>query len=196
MDFLRTYGKELVSVAVPVLSAVVTWLSRARVRLTCSTPHGFTFLVQQPLRDPQGNVITPTQTVHTRSFWFRNDGRATAHNVEIVFNYQPLCLNVWPSRHFEVRVEPDGRYTLTFATLAPKENLGCELLNVNIDLPGLVTVRCDEELGRDVPMYPQPVVARWRAWVVLVLAFLGLVSAIYLILIGLQWLILKTPTVL
>ena len=67
---------------------------------------------------------------------------------------------------------------------------------MNNNLPGLVTVRCDEMLGIHVAMSPQPVTARWKITVVTVLAFLGLIAAIYLLLIILQWLILKTPSTL
>jgi hypothetical protein len=196
MDFFRAYAKEIVSLIVPAVSAIFARLSRARVRLTYSTPHGFTFLVQEPLRNQQGQVINPTQAVHTRSFWFRNQGRAPAHHVEIVFNWKPPCLNVWPSRHFEEKIEADNRYVLIFASLAPGESFGCELLSVNRELPHLITVRCDEGVARAITMLPLPMVPRWRVWVILVLAFLGFVAAIYLTLICLQWLILRTPPTL
>ena len=196
MEFLRTYAKELVSLTVPVLSGLITWLTRNSVRLTYAMPHVFTFLVQQPLHNAQGNVVSATQTAHTQSVWFRNAGRAIAHNVEIVFNWKPMCLNIWPSRHFTESVEPDGRYVLTLATLAPREEFGFELLNINNKLPELITVRCDEGQGRLVRMYPQPAVARWRIRVALFLMFCGFVAVIYLLLIALQWLILKTPSAL
>lgn len=194
MEFLKTYAKELVALFVPCLSAIIARLKETRVRLTYSTPHGYTFLVQEPLRGPQGAVISPTQAVHTRSFFFRNAGRAIAHNVEIVFNWKPLCLNVWPSRHFEENTEPDNRYVLIFASLAPGEFFGCELLSVNNDLPALITVRSDEMFGIPVSMSPQPIVPRWRTMWVTALAFIGLAAGIYLLLIGLQWLILNTPS--
>lgn len=196
MDFFRTYAKEIVSVAVPILSAIIGRLSRSRVRLTYSTPHGFTFLVQEPLRNAAGEVIKATQTVQTRSIWFRNSGRAIAHHVELVFNWKPLCINNWPARHVEERIEADGRYVLILESLAPSEDFGCELLAVNKDLPQIITVRCDEGTGRLIRMHPQPSVARWRVWLILALAFIGFVAAIYLLLVILQWLILKTPSAL
>jgi hypothetical protein len=196
MELVRTYAKELVSLAIPFVSTVLAWLSKSQPRLTYSTPHGFTFLVQEPLRNAEGQVVNPTQLVHTRSFWFRNQGRATAHKVEIVFNWKPRCVNIWPPRHFDERIEPDNRWVLGFDSLAPQEGVACELLAVNNDLPALMTVRCDEGMGRLIVMAPQPVVVRWRVRLLLVLAFIGFVAAIYLVLVTLQWLVLRTPAVL
>jgi hypothetical protein len=196
MDFLKTYAKELFSLAVPIVSAIVTRLLRARVRLTYASPHGYTYLIQEPLRNAEGVVINPMQNVQTRSFWLRNDGTATAHKVEVIFNWKPLSLNVWPIRHFDAKTEPDNRYVLTFETLAPREDLGFEILSVNANLPDLVTFRCEEAVGKKVTMYPQRTVPNWARRLIIGVLFLGAAAAVYLFIIALQWLILKTPIAL
>lgn len=196
MEFFRTYAKELIALLVPVITGIINWLFRSSVRLIYSTPHGFTFLVQQPLIDPQGTVIKQTQTVHTRSYFFQNGGRGTAHHVEIVFNWKPPFMNIWPSRHYEEKTEVDSRYVLFFDSLAPRENFGLELLSINQDLPDLITVRCDEGMGRKVTMYPQQVLANWIIVTLRALLFVGFVSSIYLVIVLLQWLVLRTPLAL
>jgi hypothetical protein len=196
MDFLRTYAKELFSLLVPIVTATISYVMRLQVRLRYSIPHGFTFLVQEPLRDADGKIVQQTQTMHTQSFFFRNEGRAIAHHVELVFNWKPFCLNIWPIRHYETKTDADGRYVLIFETLAPREYLGCELFSINKQLPNLITFRCDEGIGKKVDMYPQRTLPLWLVRILALMLFVGLAATVYLILIILQWLVLKTPIAL
>lgn len=192
-SFLQTYGKEFVSVLVPIILWALNYVFRARAKLHLSMPHAFKFLVQEPLRDEDGNEISPTQSAHTRSFLVSNSGRATATKIEIVFNWKPLCLNVWPPRHFEEIQEADGRYTLTFESLAPNEYLGLHVLTVNNELPNLVSARCDQCVAENVDMYPQPHVPTWKRRVAVFLLFAGIAAVVYGLIILLQFVILKTP---
>lgn len=192
-SFLQTYGKELVAVLVPIILWVLNYAFRAQAKLHLATPHAFTFIVQEPLRDEQGNEISPTQTVYTRSFLVSNGGRATATKIEILFNWKPLCLNVWPPRHFEETQEPDNRYTLIFDSLAPNENLSLHVLSVNNELPNLVSVRCDQCVAKIVDMYPQPHVPTWKRRLAVFLLLAGIATVVYALMILLQFVIIKTP---
>jgi len=193
MTFLETYGKEIVSLLVPILTWVLNGFFKAKAKLQVALPHQFTFLVQQPLIDAEGKQISPTQTVKTNSFIIRNAGREPANKVELVFNWKPMCLNLWPVRHYEEHVEPDSRYVLIFDSLAPGEVLGVEVLSVNQDLPNLVTVRSAQCIAQNLNMYPQPVVSNSVRIGATVLMALGLAAAVYLAIILVQFLVLKTP---
>ena len=193
MSFLETYGKEVVSLLVPVVSWVIGTYFRARARILVSAPHKFTFLVTEPLRNEKGDVVAPTQVVHTISYMLSNSGRETATKVEFVFNWKPLCVNFWPTRHFTAYEENDKRYVVVFDSLSPGEILGCELLAVNQNLPDLTLVRSDQCLARWVPMEPQPLVKAWQRRLGVFLVVLGAAALIYWGIILLQFLILKTP---
>lgn len=193
MTFFETYGKEIVSLLVPFLTWMLNGVFKAKAKLQVALPHQFTFLVQQPLNDAEGNQVSPTQTVKTNSFIIRNAGREPASKVELVFNWKPMCLNLWPVRHYEEHVEPDNRYVLIFDSLAPNEVLGVEVLSVNYDLPNLVTVRSAECLAQNINMYPQPVVSQSLRVIATVLMALGLAAAVYFTIVLVQFLILKTP---
>ena len=193
MTFFETYGKEIVSLLVPILTWMLNGVFKAKAKLQVALPHQFTFLVQQPLIDAEGKQLSPTQTVKTNSFIIRNAGREPASKVELVFNWKPMCLNLWPVRHYEEHVEPDNRYVLIFDSLAPNEVLGVEVLSVNYDLPNLVTVRSAECIGQNINMYPQPVVSQSVRVIATVLMALGLAAAVYLAIILVQFLVLKTP---
>ena len=193
MTFIETYGKEIVALLVPVLTWALNGFFKARAKLQVALPHQFTFLVQQPLIDPSGNQVSPTQTVKTNSFIIRNAGREPATKVELVFNWRPMCLNIWPVRHYEEYVEPDRRHVLIFDSLAPGEVLGVEVLSVNEDLPNLVTVRSAECVAQNINMYPQPVVGSSVRIAAATLMALGLAAAVYLAILLVQFLVLRTP---
>jgi len=120
MTFLETYGKEIVSLLIPLVTWVLSTFFKTKAKLLLASPHNFTFLVQQPLLGPQGNQISPTQNVYTSSFLIRNAGKETATKVELVFNWKPQCVNIWPLRHYQEHTEPDNRYVMIFDSMSPK----------------------------------------------------------------------------
>jgi len=190
---LQTYGKEIFALLVPFVAWVLNTLFRSRAKLIIARPHAFTFLVEQPLIDPNGNVVSPTQTMVTSSYFLANAGRETATGVEVVFNWKPYCINIWPARHYEERVETDRRYSIIFASLSPREHIGIEIFNINNQLPELVIARSDQCVARTTNMLPQPVVSAWKRRVAVFLLFAGLAASIYVVTLLLQFLVLKTP---
>lgn len=193
MSFFQTYAKEIVSLVVPFLAWFLTRFFRTKAKLILASPHSFTFLVQEPRRDAQGNVLSPTQNVLTASYLLKNTGSDTARKVELVFNWKPLCINIWPSRHITEHFEPDNRYVVVLDSLAPNEFVGFELLSVNNELPNLVTVRSEQCGAKYVEMYPQPVVKPWLMRLAATLMVAGAGVALYLAILLLQFLIVGTP---
>lgn len=72
--------------------------------------------------------------------------------------------------------------------------MGCEILSVNANLPDLIVVRSDQGPGTKVEMYPQPVFSKPVRLFATFLLGLGFASAIYLTIVLVQWLVLKTPS--
>lgn len=191
--FLQTYGKEIVALVVPLIAWMLNTFFKARARLLIARPHAFTFLVQEPLLDPSGTVISPTQTINTSSFVISNAGREIATKVELVFNWKPKCVNLWPTRHYEERIEPDNRFTMIFDSLAPREDVGFEMFSINSDLPALIIARCDQCVAQTIKMAPQPIVPAWKRRAFVFLTFAGLSTLIYAAIVLLQFLVLRTP---
>lgn len=96
MEFLQRYGKEIVSILVPFITWILNVGIKARPKLIWSLPHCFDLLVQEPLRDPAGNELQPTQMVRTASLRIKNEGRDTANKVELVLNWEPQYMNLVP----------------------------------------------------------------------------------------------------
>jgi hypothetical protein len=141
----------------------------------------------------QGQQIAPTQTVHTRSLLVWNAGKDTGTKVEWVFNWKPLCINVWPPRHFDEHTEPDNRYVVLFESLAPNEYLGCELFSINAELPSLLTVRSDQCVAQTISMQSQPVMPNWKRRIAVALMLAGTALVVYMTIVLLQFLVLRTP---
>ncbi len=193
MGFLQSYAKEIFSLLIPLITWLLNNQFKARAKLLLAIPHSFTFIVQEPLRDADGEILSATQTVHTASHVLTNSGRETATNVELVFNWKPLCINIWPSRHYEEHTEEDNRHVMIFDSLAPNEQIGFELLSINNDLPNLVNARSDQCTATTIAMYPQPILAAWKRRLAVTLLFFGFSFAIYISILLLQFLILAAP---
>ncbi len=139
MEFISKYGKEIISLLVPFITWLLNVGYKARAKLIWTSPHSFTFLVQEPLRNAEGNILKPTQTVNTASIRVINTGRETANKIELVFNWTPQYLNLWPVRYYEQKTDQDGRNILIFDNLSPKEEIGLEIMSINADLPALLS---------------------------------------------------------
>lgn len=192
MSVFEAYGKEIIALSVPVITWLLNTVFKARAKLMLSNTHRFKFLVQQPLLDSQGDVISPTQSIDTCSFVLINVGKDTATNVELVFNWKPL-LNIWPSRHVTEHIEPDGRYVLIFESLAPNEFIGCEMVEINGDLPMIITARSDQCVAQTIEMSPQPVISNWKRRTAVFLLLAGMALIVYLLILLIQFLVLRTP---
>jgi hypothetical protein len=193
MSFAITYLKEIVAFAIPFVAWALSRFFRSKATLILGNPHKFFFIVQQPLKDMEGKLIADRQNACTSSYVIQNTGSEPAKNVELVFNWKPMCVNIWPSRHYEEHIEADGRYALIFASLAPSELIGLELLVVNANMPDLITARSEQCIAKQVEMSPAPVVKVWKKRLAIVLLVLGASTSIYIVLLGLQYLILRTP---
>jgi hypothetical protein len=193
MEVIKAYGKEIVALLVPCVAWALNYIFRVKAKIHFATPHQFTFLVQEPLRDPQGNEMQPSQTVYTRSLLIRNAGKVPVTGIEIVFNWKPMCMNIWPPRHYDELIEPDRRCTIKFESLAPGECFGLELLSVNNQLPEVLTMRSDQCVAENIAMYPQPFVSAWKRHIAVVLFFAGLGLTVYVLILLLQFVLLQTP---
>jgi len=184
MSFLETYGKEIFAVIV----AAVPWLLdrfKGKARLQYSQSHSHNFLVQQPLFNPDGELVREVQTANTRSFIVYNAGRETSTKVEIVFNWKPIC-NIWPLRHHTEHVMSDNRYAIVFDSLSPKENINIHILAVNGELPMLTTVRSDQAVAEYVETHPMQVVSRFKIRIFTAMFYIGLFTCVYMLLLGVQ----------
>lgn len=193
MSFIQQYGKEIVALIVPFITWLLNVPLRARPKIIWGSPHGFDFLVQEPMKDAAGKVVQEVQIARTRSFRIINTGRAAASKVELVFNWKPKCINIWPVRKSNEDRLDDKRFVLSFDGLAPREEIGIEVLEVNAELPNLVTVRCSDCIPTEIPIRWVRAVPQWRINAFVLATLVGMGTAVYWILALIQYLVLRTP---
>jgi hypothetical protein len=187
------YGKEIVSLVVPLITWILNVGIKPKAKLFWTTRHAFNYLVQEPLRNTEGQIVQPAQNVRTASLLVMNSGKEAAHKVELVFNWKPQYHNLWPVRSYEERSDSDGRYMLVFENLAPKEEIGIQLLSIHNDLPELLQVRSAECLARQVELMWLVRMSAWRIQLARVLVLVGFAASVYLGITLVQLLVLKTP---
>lgn len=190
--FLAENARAIFAAASPFILWLIGVIFQPKAKLIQQTRHRYTYLIHQPLLDSAGKVVAPNQVVNTASISVFNAGRSAATNVEIVFNWKPQNLNIWPSRHFTESQSPDGRYHLFFDALPSKDILGFEVLNINQDLPGVITVRSEQAVAAAMQtLTPQPIVPRWKQLIAIWLMIVGFAVSVYIMLLGLQFILLR-----
>jgi hypothetical protein len=178
-EFVIKHLREIIALVVPFLVWGLNIWHQGRPRLVRSIRHAFTFLIQEPLRNVDGEILRPSQTVQTASVSVVNTGRIAATKIEVVFNWKPQYLNMWPSRHYEEKVAPDGRYSVIYDSLPAKDSIGFELLAINADLPQIITVRSEQVVAVERNLSLQPVYPRSALWLSFWLMLSGLAINVY-----------------
>jgi hypothetical protein len=166
IQFVQTYAKELSGLAFVIIAWALNRYGRSRARLFYTIQHAATTWVDEPLKDAEGKQLAPRQPIHTAAVGVTNAGLETAKNVEVVFNWKPMFLNVWPVRAYEERPSAHDTYSLLIPSLAPGEAVVINLVSINAGLPGLATVRCDEATAVQKNMTLQEVHPRWKLMLV------------------------------
>ncbi len=190
MLFLQTYSKEIVSILIPFLTWLINTKLKDKTQIYVATLHKFTFLIQQPLYDTDGNITNQSQTAHTQSLFIKNSGKVTATNIEVVLNWKTI-INIWPTRYYDEKIDKDGRHIMIFDSLSPNESIGIELLSINNNLPDLITVRSNECVGQNIAMAYYQVVPPWKVRVFSILVLFGFSTVIYLSIQLIKFLVLS-----
>ena len=174
-DFVIAYDTELVSAILAAAIMFAGWLMRPRARLVWGLSHGFAHAV--PLTDTNGHrdVI-----IYTASHVISNSSRSTAHNVEVTLNYKPLTCELWPQRAFTTENNPNGRFLIKMDSFSPKEYVTINMLCHNQECPDLLNVRCDESVGKSVPIAPMVIISLTMKVIVLVLLIAGILLFSYI----------------
>ena len=87
----------------------------------------------------------------------------------------------------------DDRYLLVFESLAPREQIQFHVFTLNDSSPTMLAVRSDQCAGKAVNMVMYPVVSQLRIRGLLALAFVGMGTGVYLLLVLLQFVVLHSP---
>jgi hypothetical protein len=190
MSFFQTYSREIVSLLVPFVGALIANIFRARAKLIWSEHNSRVMLSEEFIHVEVGPPQRRQLIIRTSSLFIQNLGRDAATDVEIVLNWKPQHLNIWPQRHYEQKENPEGRLIIQLANFAPKEFLGIDVLTVNSDMPALIQVRSAQGVATQIKTIQQPIHPKWKIGLVLYLMFMGAVATVYAVITLLQILVL------
>ncbi|WP_373088945.1 hypothetical protein [Sneathiella sp.] len=154
------------AIAAPIVAHIWVSIIKKKPALIWTARHQFFFLV------PASDANTPNDTeqnseveadnldfIHyqTMGFFFLNKGRASALNIEIIFNFKPEHFEFWPPIAYETTLNPDNRFIINIDRLGPKSNFNLELLGRR-DPPKIVRVISEdgETYLREFSFEPKP----------------------------------------
>ena len=95
-------------------------------------------------------------------------------------------MNIFPARAFSEIDSAFNRYSVKFDSLAPNEQTTINIMSINVDLPVMTAVRCDECEGKLILMGAQRIWPNWFIRIVTTILLAGLVSTVYLLIRLLQ----------
>ena len=182
MDLYVSIGEMLTSLSEVITSLLVTlagsflvWLFRARVSITW----GSTSLNFHKFKlDEAGEPIC----ISTEKFYVQNIGRKAAQNIEIVFSAMPSSYNLWPPRDHEAKALTNGNFVLSIPSLAPKQLLIVDVVDIDLNNPQLLTVNCPDAISQKVSFFPIRQFGKLFNSIVGLLMFVGLVTCVYALL--------------
>ena len=167
----------LFSVLIPgiILAVIQRKLNKDGVKLNYYISNASQFNI--PSNDEQGRQIFNNFYIHTLTL--RNNGNATAHNVDVSHFIWPLFHQVSPFLPNEIIQDPTTHFNkiLRFQNLGPGESVSISYIYTSPLLPHqcIEYVRSSEGLASLMPVMLNRIFPNWFNRVVLVLCFLGLI---------------------
>lgn len=173
------YDQEIVAAGLSLVVLAIAAIAQARVRLRWGTSHGFVHSV--PMHTQEGQPTNHRQHVCTMSHLIANWGNKTAHQVEVTLNFPPLSCEIWPQRHYETLVNPEGKLIIRFPYLNPRTSVSLNVIHGGFEGPEILSVISEEGNGKQVPfttarLFPQSILIGF-----LFLLFMGVVFTCYLL---------------
>jgi len=172
------YDQQIVAFGLSLLTLLIAAISQARVRLRWGTSHGFVHSVQT---QPQEGQESNCQYICTESHIIANWGNKTAHKVDVTLNFPPLSCEVWPQRYYTKLVNPENKLIIRFDYLNPMSSVTLNVINVGLEGPQILSVTSEESNGEFVHFIPVRRFSSPVALSIVLLLFLGIVTASYLL---------------
>ena len=163
----------LSAVAISLVSAVLLGFFKQKVKIVWGSAN------LHAHRVPAGDT---TVFVATEKFYVQNLGKKGASRVEIIFSGQPSAYTVYPPRDYEQKMIPEGKFSISFPSLAPSELLIVDTIDVDSQNLKLEAVLCADVMAKQVNFMPQRQFGNLFNATVVYLVAAGFVGTVYVIL--------------
>jgi hypothetical protein len=160
------------SLLITGLGSVILLLLKPKVKLVWGEKNRFLHLIRAT--DPNQKKTA----IHTAHYIIQNMGRLGAKDVEVVFNYPPTEISVWPQRKYTPETTRENRLIVKFDFIAPREFVEIAVLNLDTDLPDLLNVKCLDGVGKPVQINYHRAYNKFVNFLILGSMFLGVAFVI------------------
>lgn len=162
------------AVLITLATSGLLWLFRAKVKIIYGSTNWSLHQLNLPGDQPPG-------LVSSEKIYVQNVGRKSANSIELVFSRKPVSYKVWAPREHTERILPDGEYSITIPSLAPRELLIVDILSTGTRAE-LLSVNSPDCISKRVPFQPQRLFGNFMMLTVGYLMLAGFVGTVFLIL--------------
>lgn len=173
-DGMQPLHGQLISFAFSVVLLLVGYLLRRRPDLRW----GLLSSVSNNHELDDGGILRITSASHL----VQNVGGAPAKDVQVVFNYKPNSISVWPQQAYVGEENPESRWLIRIPSIGPHENVTINSIMIGVDHPNILTVKTPEGLGKFADFSFHRDLGKFRNGLILALMFLGFVFFVNLLL--------------
>lgn len=168
-DWLISAAKSpnIVAAILTFILTIIHRIAQPRPKIVWGTSHGFSFIV--PRTDPPG----PDFLVHTQTVFIQNVGRESASDIEVILNYRPHNLSLWPQLVYSTTSNPENKYIIKIENLGRREFTQIEMLHSVGDMPAVLRIRTPRGECKQAPMAPMQVFPASVRFFLLITLLLG-----------------------
>ncbi len=171
-EVLESFQDFLSALILSLLTAAVLAAFRPRVKLTW----GSTSLSHHSFKVREdGEPIS----VSTEKLYVQNIGRRAAYDVELILSAKPTSYTLWQPRDHQAKSLSNGAFSILVPSLAPKELLIIDMIDIDLLQPKLIGVNCPDTIAEEVSFLAQRQFGAVMNAIVFYLMFAGLVGTLY-----------------
>jgi len=172
-DALEPAHEIVIAIAVSLITAGLIALFRPKVKLTWGSTsinfHKF------KLREDNDPII-----ISTEKLFVENVGKKVAKDIELILSDIPSSYTLWSPREHESGPLDGGGFSIKIPTLAPRELLIVDTIDVDVRNPKLISVNCPDALAQQVSFLAQRQFGKVFNAIVIYLMAAGFFGTVYL----------------
>ncbi|WP_353088235.1 hypothetical protein [Stenotrophomonas sepilia] len=171
------YAKEIVALIAGALNLWSKTLGRPRTSMVWGQRNTVSHVL--PDFKENGVVTLKSPILNVGSVLVRNTGKTSLSEIEVILNYAPNSLNIWPVRPMTQRQIEHDRFLVTVAYLPPGEELWLDMVMVHGDVPAVLGIRSKEVAPTRVGIVLTTELSNWRTRSIRLLAAAGVAAIVY-----------------
>jgi hypothetical protein len=170
LDWLPTSLKnpQILAAILTIATTLLLRVLQPRPKVVWGTSHQYSH------RIPRTPELGGEWLLHSQTVFVQNIGFAPAQDVEIILNFKPENLSLWPQLNYTTSINREQRFIVKIENLGRREFTALEMLHSTGNMPETLRVRTPRGECRQVPMAPVQTFSRRVRFAVIGLMFLGI----------------------